>query len=530
MKKITLLMLCLFTTTITLAQWNSDTSANLLLADVTAGSIQSVTTTSGNTYTLIWNEVPAPDNYELRVQKTDAMGNIQFGDQGALVSGTLPMSTFTQVSSLITDANENIYIGVTATNGNGGYAFKLDSNGNHLWNSDGIQLGVGYVVRLVPLASGDTMVTWLSGSFNGTLQKYDSSGTAVWPAPVELGAGTVPANTFELSNGSVTTVYHMLLSGITSRMYAQNIDTNGTTQWTSPTQLFADGNNTVYNTNYIGIQDGDVIYMSYKLAHDNRFDAYVQRINADGTLPWGITGIDFDTNQTNYEQEIQIAMSPGSQHIFALCRYTDAAQGNNGIYLQKFDKVSGARQLTDNAKEVYAVGNGVSPAGDFRLSNNQPLFLTAEGNDLNINLLDSDGDFVWNEQSKPIATYAATKTSVNLNAISNSEMVVTFTEDKGSDTQAFAQNFSDAALSISDVDMHNTLHVINPIQNVLKLKSERELKSVHVYSALGQLVYTSQNIHSNIITIDAQNWSRGLYLVTVTTNENTAQNIKIIKK
>ncbi|MDG5490720.1 T9SS type A sorting domain-containing protein [Psychroserpens sp. SPM9] len=530
MKKITLLMVSILMTFITHAQWNSDTATNLLLADLTTGTIESVTTSNGNTYTLIWSEVPSPANYELRIQKTDALGNIQFGDQGALISDTLPMSSFTQVSSLTTDANENIYVGVTATNGNGGYAFKLDSNGNHLWDSNGISLGVGYIVRLLPLASGETIITWLSGSFNGTIQKFDTSGNSLWTNPVELGSGTVPANSYELSNGSITIVYHVLLSGITSRLYAQNIDTNGNTQWATPPQLFANGNNTAYNVKYSGLQDGDVIYMSYKLAHDNRFDAYVQRINADGTLPWGITGVDFDTNQTDYEQEIQIAMSPGSQNLFALCRYTGSGQGDSGIFLQKFDKETGARQLTDNAKEIYAISNNVSPIGDFRLSQDQPVFLTVEGNELNINLLDSNGDFVWTEQSKPIATYAAGKSHVNLNKISNAELVATFTEDRGSGEQAYAQNFTDNALSVSDFDTENSLQFINPIHEILTLKSERELKSVYVYNALGQLVSKSQNIHSNKATIDAQNWSRGLYLVTIKTVQNQMQNLKIIKK
>ena len=53
---------------------------------------------------------------------------------------------------------------------------------------------------------------------------------------------------------------------------------------------------TVFNTTYSGLQDGDNVYMGYKASPGFRFDSYLQRLNPDGSLPWGINGVDFDTN------------------------------------------------------------------------------------------------------------------------------------------------------------------------------------------------------------------------------------------
>jgi hypothetical protein len=533
MKKITLLMVCFLTTIITNAQWNSDTATNTLVANSVVDDAGSLSTSNGNTYVVFWHPVAAPTNYELRLQKLDALGNKQFGNDGVLVSNTIPMSTSTAQWFISSDSDENIYIGVTGTSNEGGYAFKLNSDGVNQWTNDGINLGgIGYVVRVLPLSSGNVIISWMDGSYNGHLQKYDSSGSPIWTNDVQLGNGKIPAQSLELSDGGFVNIYHQRLGsyGINTKMYAQRYDSDGNAQWSTPTQLFADGNNTAFNSNYSSVQDGDVIYISYKLAHNNRFDTYLQRINPDGTLPWGITGMDFDTNQTNYEQENQVAYSPGSENIWVLCRYTDSSQGNVGIYIQKFDKITGNRLFTDNAKMLYAISNpSASPAGNFRVINDQPLFLTSEGNNLNINLLDENGDFVWSEESKPIATFNASKGRVNLNLISNSELVATFVEDKGSGSQIFAQNFTDTALSVEEFSSTTTLQFINPIQNKLRLKSNQTITSIEIYNTLGQLINRTKN-NSSELTVNAQNWNSGMYLAIVTTINGNQQSIKILKK
>src|SRR5690606_22292388 len=152
------------------------------------------------------------------------------------------------------------------------------------------------------------------------------------------------------------------------------------------------------------------------------------------------------------------------------------------------------------------------------------------GNNLNINLLDENGDFVWSEESKPIATFNASKGRVNLNLISNSELVATFVEDKGSGSQIFAQNFTDTALSVDEFNTVNTLQFINPIKNELKLKSSQNISSVEVYNTLGQLINRTKNNSSNELTVNAQNWNSGMYLAIITTINGNQQSIKILKK
>lgn len=531
MKKITL-CIALLIGFLTQAQWNTDTAVNALVVDSNTEDIQSIGTSDGQTYVVFWKSVPSPENFELRVQLLDASGNQQFGTDGTLISDTIPMNTFTNFWTVNIDSNDNLYVGVTGSGNESGWAYKVDITGAVLWtvtNPD------SQLVKVLPLSSGDAIVAWLStSSFSATMQKYDSNGNTVWTSVQSAAAPSAPAELYEISSGNYVMVYHQLASGINSTLYAQRFDTDGNAVWSNPTQL--SNKTTAFNAIYDGTQDGDVIYFGYNGKSGNRFDSFLQRINPDGTLPWGINGSDFDTNETNYEQGTKIAYSSGSSYIWAVCNYRNTNQTESGEYVQKFDKTSGARQLSDTAKEVYAIGTDKIHDGDLQLVNDQPLFLIKSGINngaapvsLNACYLNTNGDFVWTEETKPVATFSEAKGRVQLNRPVNGQVVAVFTEDKGAGSKAYAQNFTDTALSVDEFNAQLLFQYVNPIQNELKLKSENQIQSVSVVNALGQdIVKVTTN--SNEVIINSQSWETGMYFVNLTFNNGLSKGIKILKE
>ena len=196
-------------------------------------------------------------------------------------------------------------------------------------------------------------MSWFPGG-ESVIQKYDSTGVAQWDNTATIsedGNDTVPANFFELSDGDFVLVFHSITFGINSNLFAQRFSsTQGTSQWTNPTQISNYG--TVFNTSYDGLQVGDDVYMGYKASPGSRFDSFLQRINPDGSLPWGINGSDFDTNQTDYEMDTKLTYQEGSSYIWAVCTYTNTSQSEKGERIQKYDKDTGARMFSDQAKEI----------------------------------------------------------------------------------------------------------------------------------------------------------------------------------
>jgi hypothetical protein len=250
-----------------------------------------------------------------------------------------------------------------------------------------------------------------------------------------------------LADGYFELIFHTYSYGISSTLWAQKYDSEGVAQWTSPTQLANVA--TVFNTFYSYAQDADTVYVGYKANADNRFDSYLQRVNPDGVLPWNINGMDFDVNQTNFEMDTEIAFSPGTQYIWSVCTYCDMNQTYYGEYIQKFDKSTGARQLTDNAKMIYDLTMDMyMHAGPLQLIDNQPFFLLKIGYDngatpttLNALLLDDNGDFVWPDEYIPMATYGGNKGRINLTKPIQGQTVAVFVEDKGNGNQVFAQQY-----------------------------------------------------------------------------------------
>ena len=468
MKKITLLF-ALLTVFFANAQWTSNTAANTLVASSRPTGTQSIGTTNGKTYVVFWKSVETPNHFELRVQLLDADGNQQFGPDGMLISDAIPMSTYTVIWTLSIDAKNNLYVAVTGTGeGTPSLVYKINTLGQQVW-ANPVTINGAYVPRVLPLPNDDVLISYMPLTGKGKIQRYNANGAAIWDNPIDINSSsayatnnTVVANMYTHTDGDFTVVFHTRLgSGISSLLFAQRYDGEGTAQWAQPAQLAS--METAYNTEYSGTQDGDVIYYGYSLSHDMRFDSYVQRINPDGTTPWGINGKDFDTHMTYFEMNTQIAFEEGSPYIWAICRYAPSSQGMAGEFVQKFDKATGARLFTENAKQVFPIDAQFrNHAGALYLINDMPVFISKSGFDngaspvtLNATFLNENGDFILENQVLPVATFAASKGSGTFNKPVNNQAVVVFVEEKNNDEpRIYAQNFSTAVVcDLTTVDL-----------------------------------------------------------------------------
>lgn len=532
--KIFFTTLCLLTFFIASAQWTTDTDANTLVAESGELDVLARGTSDGQTYVVFWKNVAPPVNIELRLQILDADGNRKFGNDGMLVSDQIPMGSFTVTMNTVVDAADNLFIGITGTGDFSAYAFKFDTSGNPLWGANGISLGTGVPVSILPLSSGEAIVSWRD-SGPAVMQKFDASGNPLWPSTKPIGASnTQAANLFEMANGDFEVVFHKILSGISSNLYAQRFDTNGDPVWATEVQI-ANGT-TAFNRDYSGVQDGDIVYMGFYSSTGNRFDSFLQRINPDGTLPWGINGSDFNTNQTDYEMETEIAFQSGSQFIYSISTYRDANQSQRGEYVQKFDKDTGARQFTENAKMVFPIGSDTSHAGALRLRNGSPLFLVEEGENngvspttLNVVYLDENGDFAWPEETRAVATFAAAKMRINFTEEGNGQNVAVFAEDKGNGLKIYAQNVEDETVGTAEFNEYN-LFFANPVNDKMALQSNSEIQNISIFNMLGQQIFRQDFKGENEIYINTANWKTGIYFMNVSAAAGILKRVKLIKK
>ena len=536
MKQYFLAAVMLWTISLT-AQWTTDTEINTLVSTLSSDDMKAVAASDGSTYIVFWNSVGAPENYELRLQVLNPQGEQMLGDEGVLVSDDLPMSTFTVLWNIVVDQQDNLYIGATGTGGGyPAFVFKMDLQGNRLWGPTGISIGSGYAVKIFPLSQGNVLVSWWPSTGIAQVQQYDASGQALWGAPsaVSLGSSdTVVGNMFELDNGEFIVIFHKVLSGINSFLYAQRFDISGAPVWTAPVQISDQA--TAFNRDYQGMMIQNRAYMGYYASSGTRFDTFLQCLNPDGTIPWGINGASFDTTQAFYETNPYMAFKEGSGVVWMSSTYTNTSQSAKGTYLQKFELNSGERMFGDGAFELYPVGSESVPVGGMNIADQGPILLIKEGVDngasptaLRATYLDDSGQSIWPEGLRDVATFQANKGRIHHTEMVNNQSVAVFVEQKSGSAKIYAQNIveGEVVLSQNDFDSAIDLLFINPFsQNLLSKATNPEIYRVEIYDAYGRRIIDITNT-ANLASYDVSQWASGLYYLRVS---DQAQNEKIYR-
>ncbi|GLB50023.1 T9SS type A sorting domain-containing protein [Neptunitalea lumnitzerae] len=535
MKKITtLLLFCILNTTY--SQWTTNINSNTLVADTPVLDSQTIGTDTGLTYTIYTT------GSELRVQLLDASGNTQFGANGIAVNTSAQMGSYTLTRDQAVDNTGNLFIGFTATSTYNGYINKITSTGTQLFGSNGINLGTAFDIKLLPLANGNLVVSWLDASYTSFINMYDTTGNAVWSAPISI---TPPGTNnyssigelVELSDGSFITFIHgrTTSNSINSNLWAQRYTATGTAAWNSPIQI--SNKYTSYNTRYEAFSIGDVAYIAYSAATNYRYDSFLQRINEDGTLPWGINGSDFRTDASvNYEMTTSIAHEDNSQYIYAIAQITDSYQSTYGEYIQKFDKDTGARLFTDNAKQIFPLdANFYIHHGKLQVVNDHPFFLLSKGYydsastiNLAVTLLNNNGDFVWSNETEDIATSSTFKSDVYFTKNINNQSVATWFETRPSvgEIRQYAQNYVIDNTSLKTTAFEeNNIHVFpNPTAEYIHVDTPYQLYSAELYDMKGRLILENNSTHINLQTVES-----GIYILKCRFENGHTFEQKIIK-
>lgn len=525
------------------SQWTQDTSKNTLAADLQTEDLMSVGTSDNKTYIAFWHNLPAPANYELRLQLLDNQGNPLFGKDGMVLDNTANMSTYITTWSIAIDQDDNVYVGFNATGSNtDAIVHKVSSDGIQLWGNSGIKVGSGYDVKVLPLKNGEVVVSWLPGN-QGVFQKYDDYGQALFTTPINIlpnvpNHKTSAGEMLEMSNGDISILIHDRSgnspSAVPFMQRYKGID--GSAVW--PTNLaLTDGTGTSFNRRYDMIAKKDTIYFGYSGALGLQFNSYLQRINPDGSLPWGLNGIDFSTQSVDYEIDTKISAEEEQDNIiWAICTYTDPSQGMAGEYSQKFNVQTGERLLGDLAVEVYPISSDyISHASDLKVYYNRPFFLITAGNSNGVFPIDIRSVTLWyngqlkdfefyKNHSYPVATNPnGVKSRIHLNNLYNNTSTAVWVENRPSfgEPRPFAHNVYAVIVDTKEKKNISDIHIYpNPAQNEINIHfktQENGIINCTIRNVHGQTVYKqSYKKISNTMEINIPkntSFSAGIYFI-----------------
>jgi hypothetical protein len=170
------------------------------------------------------------------------------------------------------------------------YVQKVDAEGDILWGPDGVPICVGpshqYSPRIVADGAGGAVVFFVDEP-GVCAQRVDADGHKSWNGDVPIYAGVILRVASDGSGGAFCVSYDRV---------AQRLDATGTKLWgpdgiTFTTQDISESGLALVPDGCGGLLiswEADVKFRNYEISD---VSYYVQRVDADGNLPWGDEGI-----------------------------------------------------------------------------------------------------------------------------------------------------------------------------------------------------------------------------------------------
>lgn len=353
------------------AQWSSNPSLNLALADNNNGSDQvqpKVVPLKNRGWYVSWFDSnpfsPPPGGYDVFYQRLNMYGVEQFRHDGLHVADLSNSSTEdygldvdTHGNALIAflDTREGVNQQVTAT--------RLSGTGKALWGGLGVQLTNDSSSHVAPKITGTTdggiVVAWTSDS-NLVLQKLNAGGQPQWGTGLvisESGYNYYISDLHAADNGSVIVSWVREQGfGSDAQLRANKISASGSLLWGS-------GNVDIFDVG--SLQFGNFPYFTYDGNGGAVFawytsipslQCFAQHILADGSEAFPHNGAAVSSNTNNVRVAPAAAYSAATGEVFVFWTEEDSNQFFNGVYGQKFDS-TGAAQWGSSGHEIVPLGN-----------------------------------------------------------------------------------------------------------------------------------------------------------------------------
>jgi len=180
----------------TVAQWSTNAAVNNQICGLSGEQAIPKIATCANGDTYIGYFSNESGNYNVRLQRLDAQGNILWASNGILLSNT---TAFNAAPKVVATSSGNIVVAWQADNVI--IMQKITPAGSLLWGPAGITLTSANRMtwpQLLPVGTDEVIMKYFddSGPINAPTrhvfaQRYNASGTAVWssPAAISLAGG-----------------------------------------------------------------------------------------------------------------------------------------------------------------------------------------------------------------------------------------------------------------------------------------------------------------------------------------------------
>lgn len=464
MKKLLLLAVSFFLLTGLNAQWQSNTSLNTAIGVGTGDQVvpKVATHPSGITY-YAWFSLEN-GNYNVRLQKTDVNGNIQFGTAGLLVSNHTSDSWITDFDMKVdNDTCAVIVFQDIRTGNNDAFGYRVSPSGQMLWGNDGIRLSTSTDADYTPLVAitseGNAVVVWEeSGSVEKVrMQKIGPTGVKLWGTSGITLQGTGTENyTFprviSAPDDQVFVLWFKKDAGLYApkHLYAQKITASGTTAWASDAPVFTNSGIPMIPSIAIVPDNSNGFYVAWYDDRNNdwNYSTFVQHINGSGQSQFAANGVEAIVNNSNNHMYPSIALSPDGQNLYVFLVEMDADQELRGLYGQRIS-AAGQRLWANTGKIFINLSNLDVGMLTAQMADSNVVVVYAKNNSFGGDMVkamkvDENGSYLWQttDGHVVVSSSGGSKDDLVVGQYNFGQFIAAWSDQRSDNGDIYAQNIT----------------------------------------------------------------------------------------
>ncbi len=376
-----------------------------------------------------------------------------------ITSNGVPICTATNnqtVPQLVTDtAGGAIVTWQDSRNGNDIYAQRVNSVGTTLWTTNGVAISTATNNQTTPAiavdSAGGAIIVWQdqrtrSGGFFGNssydiyAQRVDSNGSTLWTTNgIAICTATnnqeVPKVIADGSGGAII-VWEDERSG-SFDIYAQRVNSSGSILWTFNGVAICTATNNQENPQLISDGAGGAI-ITWQDERSGSWDIYAQRINSSGVVQWTTNGVSICSATNNQEFPQLTSDSSGGTII----TWQDERSGSWDIYAQDVNSNGSTLWALNGVAICTATNNQETPQLISDGSNGAIITWQDErtGNwDIYAQDVNSNGSTLWALNGVAICTATNSQTIPQLTADGSGGAVITWEDARTGGDDIYAQ-------------------------------------------------------------------------------------------
>lgn len=460
MKKIFTLLLGIYlamTVSCSCAQWSTNPAVNNIICNLAGEQAipKIATCTNGDSYIGYFSSESG--NYNVRLQRLDALGNILWTAGGILISAHSQETWLTDWDMTCDAANHAILaFNDIRAGGTNVVVYRISPTGSFVWGPDGIMLSNSTAFNAAPKViatnSGNIVVAW-SADEDIIMQKLNPAGTLQWgPAGITLSSANtlswpqlMPVGTddfimkyFDDSGPAYSPTRHV---------FAQRYGPSGTAVWSSPATISNAGGISAWTQIFPFVNDGsDGFYITWHDDRDNnqRASVFVHHISNTGSPLWTANGVEVSNLASMNHYYPQLAFPSGSTDVYVFWNEMNALQSQWGIFGQKIGSTGNLQWGSGGMTFIPVSSTNVLPYEARRSPTDIVLFyeesVSAVTGMIKAMRISPAGSFVWTPVQKDISTVASSKVHPVINEFANNQWILAWEDDRSGQSDIYAQN------------------------------------------------------------------------------------------